>query len=82
MTGRGEKIDHLLMRVCACDVTFARDGTRAPPLVVYAPVDRLAIISPSHSASVSSDLRHNMIPQTSAPPDHLLYSLTRSNTAT
>ena len=77
MTGRGEKIDHLLMRVCACDVTFARDGTRAPPLVVYAPVDRLAIISPS-----LIDLRHNMIPQTSAPPDHLLYSLTRSNTAT
>lgn len=76
MTGRGEKIDHPLMRVCACNVTFARDGTRAPPLVVYTPVDL------SHSASVSSDLRHNMIPQTSAPPDHLLYSLTRSNTAT
>ena len=81
MTGRGEKIDHPLMRVCACDVTFARDGTRAPPLVVYAPVDRLATYL-RHSASVSSDLRHNMIPQTSAPPDHLLYSLTRSKTAT
>lgn len=56
MTGRGEKIDHPLMRVCACDVTFARDGTRAPPLVVYAPVDRLAtylrlIAPPSHQTS-------------------------------
>jgi hypothetical protein len=42
MTGRGEKIDHPLMRVFACNATFARDGTRALPLVVYAPVDRLA----------------------------------------